>query len=124
MAFVKFNKIGSIYKSRASISNKGVISLNQGAANQFKLSKENALYVELFYDEEAKKIGLKFHKGKIDSVANVRHRETGLHFSARSLLDYYQIQPKATSLYQVEGMDDMVIIDLTTGKERGKKQKE
>lgn len=123
MAFERFEKIGGIYVSKASISNRGVISLSQGACTQFKLSKDNAKYVQLFYDKENNLIGLIFIVEKDGAVANVRPRSTSLDFSAKSLLDFYDIMPKKTSMYEVSRAEDgMIIIDMKTARERQTKE--
>lgn len=119
MAFERFERIGGIYVSKASISNRGVISLSQGACTQFKLSKDNAKYVQLFYDKGSKLIGLIFVAEKDGAVANVRPRSTSLDFSAKSLLDFYDIMPKKTSMYEISKLEDgMIVIDMKTARER------
>ena len=40
-------------------------------------------------------------------------------FSAKSLLDFYGIMPKKTSMYEVSKLDNgMIVIDMKTARER------
>ena len=119
MSFERFENIGGIYVSKASISNRGVITLSQGACTQYKLTEQNARFVQLFYDKERRLIGLIFVAEKDGAVANVRKRRTSLDFSAKSLLDFYGIMPKKTSMYEVSKLDNgMIVIDMKTARER------
>ena len=125
MSFERFNDVGKLYISKASISNRGIVSLSQGACNQYKLNGNNAKYVQLFYDKDANLIGLKFVAEKDGAVANVRQRATSLDFSAKSLLCYYGIMPQKTSMYELSQYDDgMIIIDMKTARERQSKKKD
>ena len=118
MAFERFEKIGTIFKVKASISNKGVINLSQGACHFFGLTEDNSRFVELYYDKDRRLIGMKFVKEKEGSVATVRYRVSSLDFSAKSLLEYYKIQPERTSLYELKKESDMIVLDLNTAVER------
>ena len=89
--FERFEKIGSIFKSRVSISRTGVISFTEGAKNLFKLTPENAKYVELYYDKHARVIGLNFVPEQNGAVVTTHFRETGLDFATKAFLDYYDI---------------------------------
>ncbi len=123
MAFERFENIGGIYVSKASISSRGVITLSQGACAQYRLNKDTAKFVQLYYDKDNKLIGMIFVEEKDGAVANVRSRNTSLDFSAKSLLDYYGIMPEKTSLYEVSKADDgMIIIDMKTARERQTKE--
>ncbi len=119
MAFERFENIGGIYVSKASISNRGVISISQGACNSFGLNEATAKYVQIFYDKDAQLIGLIFVATQDGAVANVRFRKTSLDFSAKSLMDYYGIMPTITSMYEVSKNDDgMIVIDMKTARKR------
>ena len=122
MAFERFENIGGIYVSKASISNRGMITLSQGACRQYGLNKDTAKYVQLYYDKEARLIGMVFVPEKDGAVANVRIRKTALTFSAKSLLDFYGIMPEKTSLYEIKNDNNMLIIDMKTAKIRKTKQ--
>ena len=122
MAFERFENIGGIYISKASISNRGMITLSQGACRQYGLDKNTAKYVQLYYDKEARLIGMVFGAEKDGAVANVRIRTTALTFSAKSLLDFYGIMPQKTSLYEIKNDNNMLIIDMKTAKIRKTKQ--
>lgn len=126
MAFERFENIGGIYVTKASISNRGVVTLSQGACTKYNLNATNAKYAQLYYDNESKLIGMIFVAEKEGAVANVRHRGTSLDFSAKSLFDFYNIMPQKTSMYEVSKTETgMVIIDMKTAKERKtKNQKE
>lgn len=118
--FERFEKIGSIFKSRVSISRTGVISFTEGAKNAFKLSQENAKYVELYYDRHARVIGLNFRSDQNGAVVTTHFRETGLDFATKAFLDYYGILPRETSFYEVEKDQEsgFIIIKLDTAKIR------
>lgn len=118
--FERFEKIGSIFKSRVSISRTGVISFTEGAKNLFKLTPENAKYVELYYDKHARVIGLNFVPEQNGAVVTTHFRETGLDFATKAFLDYYDILPKETSFYEVEKdeVSGYIIIKLDTAKIR------
>ena len=119
MAFERFENIVGIYVSKASISNRGVISISQGQCNSFGLNEATAKYVQIFYDKDAQLIGLIFVATQDGAVANVRFRKTSLDFSAKSLMDYYGIMPTITSMYEVSKNDDgMIVIDMKTARKR------
>ncbi len=119
MAFERFENIGGIYVSKASISNRGIISISQGACNSFGLNEATAKYVQIFYDKDAQLIGLIFVSTQDGAVANVRFRKTSLDFSAKSLMDYYGIMPAITSMYEVSKNDEgMIVIDMKTARKR------
>lgn len=125
MAFERFENIGGIYVSKASISNRGMITLSQGACKQYELNEQTAKYVQLYYDKEARLIGMLFISEKDGAVANVRIRSTALTFSAKSLLDFYGIMPKKTSMYKISKAENgMIIIDMNTARERQTKDTE
>ena len=118
--FERFEKIGSIFKSRVSISRTGVISFTEGAKNAFGLSRETAKYVELYYDRRARVIGLNFRSDQNGAVVTTHFRETGLDFATKAFLDYYGILPRETSFYEVEKdlESGFIIIKLDTAKIR------
>lgn len=123
MAFERFENIGGIYVAKASISNRGVVTLSQGTCTKYNLNATNSKYVQLYYDKENKLIGMMFVAEKEGAVANVRHRGTSLDFSAKSLFDFYSIMPQKTSLYEVSKVENgMIIIDMKTAKERKTKE--
>ena len=123
MAFERFENIGGIYVTKASISNRGVVTLSQGACTKYDLNEKNAKYVQLYYDKENKLMGMIFVTEKEGAVANIRHRGTSLDFSAKSLFDFYSIMPQKTSMYEVSKAENgMIIIDMKTAKERKTKE--
>ena len=66
-----------------------------------------------------------FISEKDGAVANVRIRSTALTFSAKSLLDFYGIMPKKTSMYKISKAENgMIIIDMNTARERQTKDTE
>ena len=118
--FQRNEKIGSRFKSRVTISRTGMISFTEGAKNLFKLTPENAKYVELYYDKHARVIGLNFVPEQNGAVVTTHFRETGLDFATKAFLDYYDILPKETSIYEVEKdeVSGYIIIKLDTAKIR------
>ncbi|MCL2017547.1 MAG: hypothetical protein FWG80_02125 [Alphaproteobacteria bacterium] len=120
MAFERFNKFGGIFKARVSISNIGNVSFNEGAREKLGLNKDRQKFAAVFYNKDSQEIGIHFlEEDDGNGVTNVRYREKGLDFSAKSFFEYYSILPEKTSFYEFDVSDGMVIIKLSTARERG-----
>lgn len=121
MAFEKFTQKGKSFRPVVAIWSRGQIGFNQGALNICKI--ENDDYVIFFYDPEEKKVGFKFTKNsKEDGAFKFKMYKTGAFASAKTFLDYYQIDYKTTTKYELsrDNENDMFVIDL----KRGLNQKE
>lgn len=123
MSFERFNYIGKLYNVKVSISTRGTISIGQGACHRYNLNINNAKFAQLFYDKVKRLIGIKFVTEEDGAVANTHERQYSLDVPAKSMLCYYDIMPKKTSMYQCSQDDDgMIIIDMKTAKERQSKK--
>lgn len=124
MGFEKFTGGGRSFTPKISISRNGLIGFNQGTRRRFSLEKYAVC--TLYYDKEEGRIGFEFSKDKnAEGGINLRLRKFGADIAGKSFLSYYNIKPKDTTMYPAkEGhMENWIIIDLTDGEERKKKQK-
>lgn len=115
MAFEKFTKTGGrIGTPKASIWKRGQIGLNKGAIHQFQLDSYN--FVILFYDKDAKKIGIKFTNNDTDTGATkiVKRKDSGISFSSLAFLNYYGIDYSETTKYDLEydNENDLYVFSL------------
>lgn len=120
MAFVKFKDVNRSHALKASISTTGVLSFNDGARRRFQMDEKR--FCVLYYDEEAKIIGIEFTKDEhAEGAKNIRLRQTGADISAKSFLDFFEIRVEKTTLYEIVRDKDSgwAIIELSRGRERG-----
>lgn len=123
MAFVKFTEVGKSFSARVSISERGMISFNQGARHKFNMDRFG--YCILYYDEEENWIGVELTDDKeAEGAIRLRKRATGADLGAKSFLFYFDIVPDKTSMYEIKAgeKDNWINIDLKTKKERGKRK--
>ncbi len=100
MAFERFTARGRSYAPKVSIWKRGQIGLSQGAVERFGL--RNFKYVVMFYDSENKMIGLKFtNDEQEEGAAKMNVKPNGAMFTAKSFLDYYDIEYKETEQYEI-----------------------
>ena len=121
MAFVKFTETGKSFAARASISPRGMLSFNDGARRKYKLDQYK--FCVLYYDAEAKLVGVELTNDEQASGAiKLRIRTTGADLGAKSFIDFFEIAPKNTCMYDIRQgeSEEWVIIDLTTARERKK----
>ena len=120
MAFERFNKFGGIFKARISISTIGNVSFSEGAREKLGLTKDKQKFAAMFYNKDTREIGIQFLESDDENgVANLRYRDKGLDFSAKSFFEFYSILPEKTSFYDFEVNDGMVVIKLSSAKTRG-----
>lgn len=115
MTFERFTKTrGRAYTPKASIWSRGQLGFNQGAIEKFNLKDYD--YAVLFYDREAKKIGVKFtNDNSEEGVVKVVRRPTGgASISAKAFLVHYEIAHSETKKYDVEydRDNDLYVITL------------
>lgn len=113
MAFERFTKTGRGYKPKVGIWSRGQIGFNQGCVQKMKLNDYK--FVIFFYDKENNKIGFKFtNDNNEDGIIKLNIRKTGATVSAKSFLDYYEIDHSETKRYEVEYSDEdgMWILEL------------
>lgn len=102
MAFQKFTKVGGrSFVPKVGIWARGQIGFNKGAMEKFKLEHFN--FVVLYFDEETRRIGIKFtNDPKEDGTIKVIKRATAVSFSANAFLQTYEIRHDVTKKYDVE----------------------
>lgn len=114
MGFKRFTKTkGRGYKPKVSIWSRGQIGFNQGAVERYNL--RDFKYAVLFFDAETKRIGMKFTNDENEEgIVKLVKRTTGLSFSARAFLDFYNIEYSKTEKYDVEYIpeDELYAIQL------------
>jgi hypothetical protein len=112
MAFERFTKSGRGYSPKVSIWKRGQIGFNQGAVERFNL--KNFDYAVLFYDKNEKRIGVKFVNDQSEEGANkIIKGKTGIFFSAKAFLDYYDISHSETTKCDVnyDEENDLYVFD-------------
>lgn len=123
MSFERFSQVGQIFKSRASISTFGMLSFSSGARQRFQITEDKYKFAALFFDRDNRIIGIKLLENDDgNGVVNLRYRDKGLDLAVKSFLEYYNILPKETSLYEIEKdeQEDMLLIRLESAKARKK----
>jgi hypothetical protein len=113
MAFERFVKPGRIYTPSVSIWSRGQISFNQGCAIKYNLG--NYKYAVLFYDQESRRIGIKFTNNEAENGAIAMNKgRTGFTLSGNAFLGYYDIPHETTRKYtvQYDDAEEIYIIDL------------
>ncbi len=114
MAFQRFTKTRSRgYTPKASIWSRGQIGFNQGAVEKFKIPDFD--YAILFYDRDARKIGVSFtNDEKEEGATKISKRATGASISARAFLDFYEIEHSKTKKYDIdyEEQENLYVMQL------------
>lgn len=121
MAFQRFSQVGQIFKSKASISTFGMLSFSSGARQRFNIDENKYKFGALFFDTETRIIGIQLlEEDDGHGVVKLRFRDKGLDLAIKSFLEYYNILPKTTSLYEIEKNEQtgMLLVKLDTAKER------
>ncbi len=115
MAFKKFTQVGArSFTPKVGIWAKGQVGFNKGAVEKWKLGQYS--YVVLYYDDDAKQIGVQFTNDEnAEGVIKIIKRATGISFSANSFLKHFEIViPQDKQQYDVkfDNEEKMCIIDL------------
>ena len=122
--FEKFTKAGGRYGAFVSIRKNGAIGLSQGTIRRFAFDKDNVAVI-LFFDREAKVIGIKPTKNPDDEgaikvllkklPAADGEESTTAFVSARSFLEYYEISYHKKRVFPAKWSDaeGMILIDLS-----------
>lgn len=116
MAFVRYTKKGRSFTPKISISAAGMISFNSAARKQFDLEKYDLCV--LFYDPDARLVGVKpTNDKKEEGARKLRMRvSTGADVSARSFLNYFQIDFSKTTTYDASiDKDGLIVFNLNKG---------
>ncbi len=121
MAFERFSQVGQIFRAKASISTFGMLSFSSGARQRFNIDETKYKFGALFFDPDTRIIGVKLlETDDGQGVVNLRYRDKGLDLAIKSFLEYYNILPQQTSLYEIEKDEqtDMLLVKLNTAKAR------
>jgi hypothetical protein len=123
LAFERFVQKGRSFRPVIAIWKRGQIGFNRGAVKVCKI--EQGYYVLFFYDSDEKKIGFRFTKDQDEEGAvRLKIYNTGAFASAKAFLDYYQVDHKITTKYELshDKENDIFVIDLK--KELSRKEDE
>ncbi len=113
MAFEKFTAVGKSFAPKLSIRSNGQIGFNFGAIEKYGLEKFT--HVVLFYDKEARKIGVRITKNKDEEGAcTLRVRNGNATIGAKSFLDFYSIPYTKTARFETvwDQKEEMIIASL------------
>ena len=119
MAWQLFTPTSTKSSSRSSISERGFISFTGAAEKQFKIDRERDKFANLYYDNITQKIGIQFVSAKGPATVKTNFRkEPGFWFTGKAFLRTFDIMPRATSMYNIEEENGMLVIKLDTARER------
>ena len=112
MPFEKFTLTGKSYQPKISIRANGQIGFNQGAVEKCNL--KNFEFVVLYFDKDAKRIGMRPTNEKEDGVCKIQIRDMNGAVGAKSFLDYYSVDYKKTERYDPtwDDTNKMIVISL------------
>ena len=113
MNFELFTDFGRGYRPTSSIRTNGQLGFNRGSIHRFGLSDG---YAQLFYDREAKIIGVKpVSDDSLPGATRFVVKSNNAFISARSLLEYYGIvYREKTRAYEAswDECEKMILVDL------------
>ncbi len=115
MAFERFTKIGISHKPRISIRSNGQIGFTLGAIERFALNHYRLAV--LFYDKENNKIGIKLTNEAESGACKLQVRPSNASLSAKSFLDYYEIDYSKTERFAAYWDDNEQLIVVSLNKE-------
>jgi len=107
MAFERFISKGFKLTPQITLNNTGGFGLSSGMHKKYNVDKY--LAVELYYDKEDAKIGIKLLENESDFSFKLKKRpeQKGAYFGAKSFLQSYSIDPKTYSgRYMPEEVED------------------
>ena len=123
MAFIKFTDTGKSFAAKASISPRGMLSFSDGARRKFGLDKHG--YGILYYDKEQGMVGIELTSDEnAPGAVRIRNRTTGADMGVKSFIDFFEISPKTTSMYEIKAgqEENWILLDLKTARTRKTKQ--
>lgn len=116
MAFQRFIRTVRSFAPKVSIWSRGQIGFNTGATQKFSLNRFE--YAVLFYDDEAKKIGIHLtNDAAEDGATKITKRPSGISISAKAFMQFYDLLPNQNETYDVvySEDEDMYIVPLGSG---------
>lgn len=107
--FERFAMKGRSFKPKVTIRARGQIGFNNGSVVKFGIEKYD--YIVLFYSKEKNQIAMKLTNDKNENGAIKLIKKPGNYcFSGRAFLDFYDIGYDKANIFDVEGMDDNIIL--------------
>lgn len=115
MAFQRFEGSGRTFSPKLSVRSTGQIGLNSGAILRFKLDSYS--YVDLYFDPENHIIGVKPLQKQGDASFKLVIRQKNISLSARSFLDFYDIDYSKTTVRRAtwDADEEMIVAPLEAG---------
>ena len=114
MGFERFTQTGRSFKPKISIRGNSQIGFNCASIKEFKLGEYK--FAVLFYDKDARKIGIRLTNDKNEEGAcKLRVRENaGASISARSYIDFYKLHKLDKRRFDASWNDKekMIIVTL------------
>lgn len=115
MAFIKFGgKIGrgTSVQPMLTVGRSGIIGINKAATQKYELQQYK--YAGLYYDPEGKMIGIKPTNDELEANCTMRDRQSGMDISAKSFLEYFEIDYSTTQRYELsrEEQNDMLVAKI------------
>ena len=120
MAFIEFREVRAKNNVRATISGRGELSFTGGVMRRFMIDLRRDRFAKLYFDPADKKIGLKLIMVDDGYAVKTRAQGQGFKIVNRVFFETYHILPKETMCYDVTMEDDMLVVDLKTGRPRVK----
>lgn len=120
MAFIEFREVRAKNNVRATISGRGELSFTGGVMRKFMIDLRRDRFAKLYFDPADKKIGLKLIMVDDGYAVKTRAQGQGFKIVNRVFFETYHILPKETMCYDVTMEDDMLVVDLKTGRPRVK----
>jgi len=120
MRFERFELAGRSFTPKVTISKSGHINFNTGARRDFDTDEYE--YVVLYFDPDAREIGIELTNDKGASGARkLQHRGGGASVYARSFLDYYYVDHKTKHSFEPRADEEtgfLVLGPVTISKRR------
>lgn len=114
MAFKVFEEYGAAARDEATLRISGYLFVSKGL--QKRVDAEEANGAVLLYDEEGKRIGIRFHAIYDENnvaMRNVSKEKSGVAVNILPLLRFYGIKkPSEKRTLQVSKEQDMLIVDI------------
>jgi hypothetical protein len=114
MAFEKFTEKARSFRPKLSLRANSTIGLNAPAVTKFNLKEVKC--VTLYYDREARRIGIQPAGDSSEEGAHpLNVGKTGAWISARRFLDYFELTTGETKRYDVSWDEDdkMIVAQIT-----------
>ena len=115
--FEKFTAVGSKYVIGITIAKPGGLSMSSGFYNKYAIEKYAS--ADLYYDNDAKAVAIKFFEKVDEGIFKLKHREGGkggyissISFVKRNGLEKYFGKRKEPKVHMDEKIGKVFVIDL------------